>query len=97
MNLNHTLVRAMQTRINTHITRMWESAFCSLLAVPKTGSSPMETPLHLTLRRDMESVKRAIARALNSDALHYAIIPAIIIVGMNTTPKPSILSLLTPI
>jgi hypothetical protein len=45
----------------------------------------------------MESVKRAIARALNSDALHYAIIPAIIIVGMNTTPKPSILSLLTPI
>jgi hypothetical protein len=45
----------------------------------------------------MESVKRAIAQALNSDALHYAIIPAIIIVGMNTTPKPSILSLLTPI
>ncbi|CEF97783.1 Mitochondrial import receptor subunit TOM7 [Ostreococcus tauri] len=45
----------------------------------------------------MASFKSVIARALASDALHYAIIPVIIIVGMNTTPEPSVLSLLTPI
>ena len=45
----------------------------------------------------MSSIKRTIAQVLASDALHHALIPAIIIVGMNTTPKPSILQLLTPI
>jgi len=42
-------------------------------------------------------LRRTISRLLASDALHYAIIPVIIIVGMNTSPKPSILQLLTPI
>ena len=51
----------------------------------------------VTTERIMASLKNAIARALTSDALHYAIIPIIIVVGMNTTPKPSILQLLTPI
>ena len=31
------------------------------------------------------------------DWMHYAMIPAIIIVGMNTTPKPSLVQLLTPV
>ena len=29
--------------------------------------------------------------------MHYAVIPAIIIIGMNTTPKPSLVQLLTPV
>lgn len=32
-----------------------------------------------------------------ADWMHYAMIPAIIIVGMNTTPKPSLVQLLTPV
>ena len=43
------------------------------------------------------SFRRTISQILASDALHYAIIPVIIIVGMNTSPKPGLLQLLTPI
>eukprot|EP00740_Mantoniella_antarctica_P004204 CAMPEP_0181352722 /NCGR_PEP_ID=MMETSP1106-20121128/2461_1 /TAXON_ID=81844 /ORGANISM="Mantoniella antarctica, Strain SL-175" /LENGTH=65 /DNA_ID=CAMNT_0023465301 /DNA_START=72 /DNA_END=269 /DNA_ORIENTATION=- len=34
--------------------------------------------------------------AAHEEYLHYCMIPAIIIVGMNTSPKPSLSMLLTP-
>ena len=72
-----------------------------ILSLCSCASRPRKTFARLIQSRHnpdaMNSIKRAIARVLASDVLHYAIIPVIIIVGMNTTPKPSILSLLTPI
>ncbi|EEH52506.1 uncharacterized protein MICPUCDRAFT_52939 [Micromonas pusilla CCMP1545] len=33
----------------------------------------------------------------HADYFHYAMIPAIIIVGMHTTPRPGLAALLTPV
>jgi len=57
---------------------------------------PTQTPASFHDALNM-SLGRTISQILASDALHYAIIPVIIIVGMNTSPKPSLLQLLTPI
>jgi hypothetical protein len=59
---------------------------------------PTQTPASCSLHDALNMpLGRTISRILASDALHYAIIPVIIIVGMNTSPKPSLLQLLTPI
>jgi hypothetical protein len=52
--------------------------------------------------KKMASIQASIAKAANyvfnnSEVIHYALIPLIIVVGMRTTPRPDLISLLTPV
>ena len=40
---------------------------------------------------------RPLSRLIPQDYFHYGLIPAIIVVGMCTTPRPGITALLTPV
>ena len=54
------------------------------------------------IHKRMAGIPASIAKVVNyvstnSEVLHYALIPLIIVVGMRTTPRPDLISLLTPV